>query len=483
MIKYILTLSLLYSFLFSLDNNVLVKIKDEVITRNDFIKRAEYTIRPAYCKSSNQIHKKIILNSLIAEKLMALDINEYIGSDNFSSNFLEGIKEQKMREVFLDEKVYNKINIDADVLLSHISNSTKTYNVNFINISNDTTISAINYLLDNGEGFDRICKEYLGLEEIPSKSIDYFSENEPIISNNIFNQEHMLGDIIGPMVAKDKSVLFVRIIDWVDKPLITDSERKNHKNLILQKLNEIEQIDIYDKFIVDMMKGYKVKFLEKPFFAIADKAYQFYILKNVASNDNSSTGEFDLIEFSKDLNMDINESFLEINKQSFSIEYINNLISKHPLLFRSEKISMRDFPLYFKYAIVDLLRDEQMTQIAYADKYDNHIQVVKEYNLFRGASLSALHLRALLDRNNIPPGDYNNDPELIINNLLNDYVDTLQTKYSDYISIDFDLLDDISLTHIDLYAYKKGVPYPMIVPLFPLLTNRHTIDYGKPINF
>ncbi len=483
MIKSILTLALLYSFLFSLDNNVLVKIKDEVITKNDFIKRAEYTIRPAYCKSSNQIHKKIILNSLIAEKLMALDINEYIGSDNFSSNFLEGIKEQKMREVLLEDKVYNKINIDADVLLSHISNSTKTYNVNFINVSNDTTISAINYLLDNGEGFDRICKEYLGLKEIPSKSVDYFSENDPIIFNNIFNQEHMPDDIIGPLLAKDRSVLFVKIIDWVDRPLITDSERENHKNLILQKLNEIERIDAYDKFVVEMMKGYKVKFLEKPFFAIADKAYQFYILKNMTSSDNSSVGEFDLIGFSNELNMDVNESFLKINNQSFSIEYLDNLISKHPLLFRSEKISKRDFPLYFKYAIVDLLRDEQMTQIAYGDKYDNHIEVVKEYNLFRGASLSALHLKALLDKNNIPLSDYNSDPELIINTLLNDYIDTLQIKYSDNISIDFGILDNISLTHIDLYAYRKGIPYPMVVPLFPLLTNKHTIDYGKPINF
>ena len=483
MINSILTLAILYSFLFSLDDNVLVEIKDKVITKNDFIKRSEYTIRPAYCKSSNQIHKKIILNSLIAEKLMALDINEYVGSDNFSSDFLEGIKEQKMREVFLDEKVYNKINIADDVLLSHISNSTKTYNVNFINISNDTTASAVNYLLNNGEGFDRICKEYLGLEQIPSKSVDYFSENDPIIFNNIFNQEHMPGDIIGPMVAKDKSVLFVRIIDWVNKPLITNSERDNNKNLILQKLNEIEQIDAYDKFIVEMMKGYKVKFFEKPFFALADKAYQFYILKNVASNDNSSAGEFDLIEFSNQLTMDINESFLKINNQSFSIEYMDNLISRHPLLFRSEKISKGDFPMHFKYAIVDLLRDEQMTRLAYADKYDNHIEVLKEYNLFRGASLSALHLKALLDRNNIPLSSYNKDPELIINNLLNDYVDTLQTKYSDYISIDFDLLDDISLTHIDLYAYNKGVPYPMAVPLFPLLTNKHTIDYGKPVNF
>ena len=42
---------------------------------------------------------------------------------------------------------------------------------------------------------------------------------------------------------------------------------------------------------------------------------------------------------------------------------------------------------------------------------------------------------------------------------------------------------DFELTNIDLYAYKKGVPYPMVVPLFPILTNKNEIDYGKEFNF
>ena len=56
--------------------NTLIRIDNKEITKNDFIKRAEYTIRPSYCKSNNNIHKKIILNSIIAEKLMSLEIEE-----------------------------------------------------------------------------------------------------------------------------------------------------------------------------------------------------------------------------------------------------------------------------------------------------------------------------------------------------------------------------------------------------------------------
>ena len=53
--------------------DTLVLINNKVITKNDFLRRAEYTIRPTYCNSDNNVDKKIILNSLIAEKLYAIE--------------------------------------------------------------------------------------------------------------------------------------------------------------------------------------------------------------------------------------------------------------------------------------------------------------------------------------------------------------------------------------------------------------------------
>ena len=56
--KHIIILLVCFTAIFS-DEKILAKIKDRVITQNDFIKRAEYTIRPTFCKSDNYIHKKI----------------------------------------------------------------------------------------------------------------------------------------------------------------------------------------------------------------------------------------------------------------------------------------------------------------------------------------------------------------------------------------------------------------------------------------
>jgi len=42
------------------EDNIIAKVGDRIITVDEFIKRAEYTVRPAYCRGDNIIHKKII---------------------------------------------------------------------------------------------------------------------------------------------------------------------------------------------------------------------------------------------------------------------------------------------------------------------------------------------------------------------------------------------------------------------------------------
>ena len=77
--RYAYRIAFLFTFFFSCTQNneqhqipeevVLARVGHEVITIQDFIRRAEYAIRPDYCRQDNYIHKKIVLNSLIGEKL------------------------------------------------------------------------------------------------------------------------------------------------------------------------------------------------------------------------------------------------------------------------------------------------------------------------------------------------------------------------------------------------------------------------------
>ena len=147
------SLLFLLSFSFSItQDSTLVQIGDRIITKNDFIKRAEYTIRPPYCKGDNIIHKKIILNSLIAEKILAIDIEQNLLKD-YSTPFLEGLKEQKMRELLLAEEIYDNIIIDSTEIKNHLYNVNKKYHIQFLSVNNDSVSMMVENLIKQSIDF------------------------------------------------------------------------------------------------------------------------------------------------------------------------------------------------------------------------------------------------------------------------------------------------------------------------------------------
>ncbi len=478
-IKLLIVL-IINSLVFAIDNNILVEINDRVITKNDFIIRSEYTIRPSYCKSNNQIHKKIILNSLIAEKLLAIEIEDYISEDNFSDNFLNGIKEQYMRDYLLKDMVYSKIDINPMVIEKYLENSLKVYDLYFISIPSEPVANSINMLLAQGIEFEDICMDYLNLKGIPEIKMDFFYEKDPAIHESIFLNSLSKNQVIGPILAKDNKHLFIKVKDFVYSPLITSNEISNHTNMVNQKLYELTQVKEYDIYIKEIMKDYSVVFNSDVFVKLANEAYNYYIDRNNLINDQVLSSS---LVFSKRDSINYYDEIFTLNGNSYNVSYLDNLISKHPLVFRNQNISRKEFGMQFKYALVDLIRDERLNEIAYKNNYDINDDVMKDYRIFSDATSSRLHLEALLKSNNFPLDQFNQNPESIIDNYLNQYIDSLQVSYSENIKINFNLLNEIELTDIDLYAYKKGVPYPMVVPVFPILTNKSVIDYGKEVNF
>ncbi len=476
----LLIVLIINSLVFAIDNNILVEINDRVITKNDFIIRSEYTIRPSYCKSNNQIHKKIILNSLIAEKLLAIEIEDYISEDNFSDNFLNGIKEQYMRDYLLKDMVYSKIDINPMVIEKYLENSLKVYDLYFISIPSEPVANSINMLLAQGIEFEDICMDYLNLKGIPEIKMDFFYEKDPAIHESIFLNSLSKNQVIGPILAKDNKHLFIKVKDFVYSPLITSNEISNHTNMVNQKLYELTQVKEYDIYIKEIMKDYSVVFNSDVFVKLANEAYNYYIDRNNLINDQVLSSS---LVFSKRDSINYYDEIFTLNGNSYNVSYLDNLISKHPLVFRNQNISRKEFGMQFKYALVDLIRDERLNEIAYKNNYDINDDVMKDYRIFSDATSSRLHLEALLKSNNFPLDQFNENPESIIDNYLNQYIDSLQVSYSEKIKINFNLLNEIELTDIDLYAYKKGVPYPMVVPVFPVLTNKSVIDYGKEVNF
>tara|TARA_B100000902_G_scaffold299029_1_gene286464 strand:- start:990 stop:2399 length:1410 start_codon:yes stop_codon:yes gene_type:complete len=451
--------------------NTLIRIDNKEITKNDFIKRAEYTIRPSYCKSNNNIHKKIILNSIIAEKLMSLEIEENLLEENLSSNFLNGIKEQKMRELLLLDNVYSKIKLDSNFVNTNYENSLKTYKISYLSINNDTLAYQINSLINNNISFEKICYDYLKIKQIPKKEINFFEEHDPEVHKMIFSNKLEKGKLIGPIISKDKKILYIQINGWENNIELNPNLLKNQYELVKEKLYENSYNQEYDNYIKDIMHGKKLNFFENIFYDLVNETF-----KHIS---NSKSQKISLLN--ENSKIDPTSEFLKLDNKIYTVNDIEKLIDKHPLVFRNNDINSENYPQQFKYAIVDLIRDEHINNLAYDFGYDYNENVLKEVELFKDAALSNLHLQKYLLGKNISIDSFNNNYLDIIDEHLNDYIMQLFEKYSNDIYINFDLLDEIQLTHIDLFAYRKGIPYPLIVPNFPILTTKYDINYGNKL--
>ena len=134
-----------------------------------------------------------------------------------------------------------------------------------------------------------------------------------------------------------------------------------------------------------------------------------------------------------------------------------------------------EFPQQLKLAIVDLIRDKYLTQEAYKRGYDKLNSVKQNTNMWQDNLLSLYQKNRYLDNVENQGKNFIN----VITENLNPYIDSLQTKYSDVIEIDTDAFEEIKLTRIDMFVIQRNVPFPVVVPSFPLLTTDNKLDYGR----
>ncbi len=119
------------------DLDILAKVGDRIITKQDFIRRAEYSIRPLYCRQANYINKKIILNSLIAEKLFALEAEKTkvdLLDNSLFQSFVLGRSEQAMRQLHYYDEYYKQVELDSTAVLNAYKLAGRTVDITFINL-------------------------------------------------------------------------------------------------------------------------------------------------------------------------------------------------------------------------------------------------------------------------------------------------------------------------------------------------------------
>ena len=462
----LILLILAFSFAENNPNHIVARVGDKQITVQDFIERSEYTPRPLYCKGNSSTEKRIILNSLIGEKLFSMEMKKDVPIQ--IDKYLLGRRNQKMREV-LFETITSDANKQSEKF-SHWKNlSSIEYNISYISISNPRLLNDIEENISNGKSLNEIYHTYNHVSEIPKReNISLFTASNRALREELFSKIWNKGQIIGPIKTDDNLLMFVQIDSRKKVVNLNQSASiqldNEVTNLIATHLKENE----YQNYVSDIMSGISFNLNSNSYLAFSESIREWY-------NEMSEAGS-GLNKINPRLNVNNpSDILLVLNGENITINQFTNWMSIHPLVFRDGYYRELHFSDQLKYAIADLIRDRNLNNRAIELNLHEHPEVISEHEKWYD------NYRAIAQRKEIieQESEFNSTK---VTKELNEYFFDLSQKYSEQIGINLEVLDSIKLSSIDMATYNKIGPYKLAVPLFPIITNTYKLNYGQPIS-
>lgn len=459
-------------------DNLLAKIDNKVITVNDFIKRCEYVPRPAYCRGNTYVHKKIALNSLIAEKILSIEFDKYkYELTDSQRSMIQGQKEQAMRHLMLKKIGFEKVKIDSAELEYLMKLSKRQYDIDFIIIDKESVskISDLNGLKNLNE-----LENIIDINrDINNRKLTFYDDMAKQVKETLFYGHQTLDSIYGPFSIQNDQMIFLQIKGWITNPDITVKQKQETLEIVRQDYIESEALKIFGEYVASIMQGKIIDFDEDIFKSFSNKLKKIYLVERDKKeqamensiweiNQKAEVTSFDEIKELADQNI------LLLDGEQFTVRDILGMIKKHPLVFRNKRIKNSSFFKELQYALADLFRDMHITEKAYKiglDK-DPDIKYLEEK---WSDNIKANTLQLTFS------GTYNN--KIALDKKMVAKIDSLQLAYSNSIEIDMDKFEKITLSSLDMSVMYLNQPYSKLEPEFPILTDDHVLDYGRMVTF
>ena len=465
---------------------VLARVGEKTITLEEFLQRAEYTIRPRYCKGNSGVEKKTVLNSLLAEKMLALEAgkdNLLAKSEHFQ-RFVQGRKEQAMRQVLAYEEGLKKVQVDTGEIKNAFKLAGRKYNVEFIALNCDSLAAIAERMLASAadSSFEKTFHTFSDLDSIPRHEVEWSTPEDPRIHQALFSGPLRVGQVIGPLQLEKDNHIIMRVKGWTDRVAITDTDVRQRWEDVSTRLKEQKAEAVYSKFIGEVMRGKRMEFNPDTFIKLVNIIGPIYFPPKNAKEDAfldaafSRTQEIALPDtLDKTLEALGENPLFELDGKVWTVKDFLQEYERHPLVFRKKKMGKSEFAEQLKLAIVDMVRDRYLTEEAYKRGYDSREAVKRNVEMWEDANLALFQKAQYLSKRKADEKDAMKN----ITQYLDPYADSLQAKYSDQIEVNIEAFNDAQLTRIDMFTIQENVPFPVYVPAFPQVTTDSKLDYGQ----
>ena len=469
---------------------ILAKVGNKTISLKEFIRRAEYTIRPKYCNGNNNLQKKIILNSLIAEKMLSIELgknNELKHNQEFLS-YIQGRKEQAMREWLQFQEGTEKVKIAASEIQKIYNVVGRTYKVKYFDIPSDSIANRVKEKLANKlETFESLQNQIWKGKKDSVKEVKWDPQENSVIQKSLFSGNIAKDTVIGPLRIEKDDYILMKIVGWTDEKAVTEESKNQRWQDVREDIKKRKALKLYDKFIISTMKGKKLEFDNETFDKLVGLLAPIYVRSAKERQKlissvlfNNSIKDPEISQLGVGIKGIYDNTFLRIDGKVWTVKDFMEELNIHPLVFRNKVKKEIEFSNQFRFAVADLVRDKYLTKVAYTRGYQNIDMVKENTNMWRDA-LSAQYMKEKYLKNTIPNLSDSLNTYNVIKDYLNPHIDNLQKKYSDEIEVNVKEFNKIQLTRVDLIVFEQHVPYPIMVPGFPQLTIDSNLDYGKPM--
>ena len=335
-------------------------------------------------------------------------------------------------------------------------------------------VKKVQYLISENITLDSI---YQALWEgnTPQKNVKWLDRESDQILDVIFKEDLKVGQIIGPLETGDSSFLMMQVTGWIDQPAITESQKELNRNDVIEKLTEQSAKKAHSEWVKSLMSNKSITFNKDIFKIYSKYAGDFYLKKedekkeainDVIWDQVENNDQKKIIDLDKENILDLESTLFSYKGNDWSVKKFHEELKSHPLVFRKKKMGKSQFPSQLRLAIADFIRNKEITSECYKLGIDNNWVVKSNVDMWRDAFSSQNYM------------DVGNQSEKEKLNLYNPIVDSLQSIYSPEIKINIDALENIELSSTDMMVTQSGVPYPIVVPSFPILTDDSKLNYG-----
>ena len=470
-----------------LPEDALIRVGDKYITIKEFQYRGEFTPHPNFPRHDRNL-EKVLLNSIIMEKIFVLEHGEdsdLAKAENFT-NYIKGVKEQKMREQLFYEKAFNAVQLDSADIRKRMILSQREYDLEFYSIKNDSIARVLrDRVRANPDKAIEIFDSAWDMEKRPTWSVKWKDPDHVKIHEALYSGPLAQDSVVGPIALDHGAWIIMKVVNWKDVLLMGGFDQELRHYEVVEKTTMNKATLAWEDYMRNVMKGKEIKFDTDVFFKLAELTFNL----ETANDQSEKTTIMQRFWQEEDSTLTIadlptEEAFLQqpfftIDGVTWTVGDFRQAVASHPLVYRRSTEISGEFLIQFKIAVADLVRDHYLTKAAYEGGLDSDTKVERTVEMWEDAMIATYERDQTLSRlGKAFPDTTDINRKRNLEKAFDAYIDDLFTKYNDDIEINRDEFDKIELSETQLFVMQERVPYPVAVPSWPVFSSKNSIDYN-----